>query len=92
MASLLSAKIKFKMTPLFRNCLRPYLTCCFNYSKILSHSKLDSLEAKGNHLADICTRNAALEGTNSQTSVTVQRDISPNDKLENWLEKPNNWL
>ena len=69
-----------------------FLPASLSIIKILGNSKLDSLEAKGNHLADICTMNAALEGTNSQTSVTVQRDISPNDKLENWLEKPNNWL
>ena len=51
--------------------------------KIPRHSKLDSLEAKGNHLADISTRNVALKGTNSsQTSVMVQRDTSPNDNLE----------
>ena len=40
--------------------------------KILGHSKLDFLGAKGNHLADIFAKNAALEGTNnSQTSVMV---------------------
>ena len=69
-----------------------FLLVSLNSIKILGISKLDSLEVKGNDLADICTRNADLEGTNSQTSVTVQRDVSPNDKLENWLEKPNNWL
>ena len=47
-------------------------------NKILRHSKLDSMEAKGNHLADTSARNADLKGTDSsQTSVTVQRDISP---------------
>ena len=51
--------------------------------KISGHSKLDSLEAKGNYLADISARNVALKGTNSsQSSVMVQRDISPNDNLE----------
>ena len=69
-----------------------FLLASLSIIKILGNSKLDSLEVKGNHLADICTRNAALEGINSQTSVTIQRDISPNDQLENWLEKLNNWL
>ena len=56
--------------------------------KIPGHSKLDSLEAKGNHLAAISARNAALKGTNgSQTSVMVQRDISPNDNLEKLARK-----
>lgn len=32
-------------------------------NKIRGHSKLDSLEAKGNHLADISTRNAVKEPT-----------------------------
>ena len=47
--------------------------------KILGHSKLDSLEAKENHFADISVRSAALKGTKSnQISVMIQRDISPN--------------
>lgn len=47
-------------------------------NKFRRHSKLDSLEAKGNHLAGISARNTDLKGTDSsQTSVTVQRDISP---------------
>ena len=51
--------------------------------KILEHSKLDSLEAKENHLADISARISALKGTDSsQSSVMVQRDISPNDNLK----------
>ena len=50
--------------------------------KILRHSKLDSLEAKGSNLADISARNAALKGTNhSQISLMVQRDIFPNDNF-----------
>ena len=49
--------------------------------KIPGHSKLDSWKLY--HLAGISTRNAALKGTKSnQTSVMVQRDIFPNDKLE----------
>lgn len=39
-------------------------------TRILLHSKLDSLQVKGNHLADTSARNAALKGTNiSQTSI-----------------------
>lgn len=50
--------------------------------KIPGHSKLDSLEAKGNPLADISTRDGALKGTSSsQTFVIVQRNISPADNL-----------
>ena len=60
--------------------------------KIPGHSKLDSLEAQENHFADISIRNATLKGTKSnQISVTIQRNISPNDNLGNWLEKPNSW-
>ena len=33
--------------------------------KISGHSKLSSLEPKGNHLADISVRNIVLKGTNS---------------------------
>lgn len=48
--------------------------------KIPGHYKLDFLETKGNHLADTFARNAALNGaSSSQTSVTVQKVISPND-------------
>ena len=51
--------------------------------KILGYSELDPLEVKGNHLADISARNAALNVTNnSQISVMVQRDIFPNYNLE----------
>ena len=52
--------------------------------KIPGHSKLDSMKAKVNHLADISIRNTDLKVTNrSQTSVMVQRNISQNDNLEN---------
>lgn len=55
--------------------------------KIPRHSKFDSLEAKGNHLIGISVRNAVFKETNSgQTSVMVQRDIFPDDNLENGLE------
>ena len=51
--------------------------------KIPRHSKLGSQEAKGNHLAYISAGNTTLKGTkSSQTSVMVQRDISPNNNLE----------
>ena len=51
--------------------------------KSLWHSELDSLETKGNHLADISSRNDGLKGTNnSQTSVMVQRDFFPSNNLE----------
>ena len=51
--------------------------------KILGHVKLDFLENKGNHLADISARNAILKGTNNrQTSAIIHRDISSNDTLE----------
>lgn len=54
-----------------------------NIIKILWHSKLDVLEAKQNHLADISAKNAALKGvSSSQTSVMVQRDVSPVENLE----------
>ena len=59
--------------------------------KIPGHSKLDSLEAKGKHLADTSRKNAAVKGANSsQSSLMVQRDASVNDSCKNWLEKPNN--
>ena len=51
--------------------------------KISGHSKLGSLEVKGNHLTDISVRNIVLKGTNSsQTSVMVQSDIFPNDNFK----------
>lgn len=50
--------------------------------KIPGHSKLDSLEAKENHLAETSTRNTALKGTNSsQAFVMIQSDISQNANL-----------
>lgn len=45
--------------------------------KVPGHSRLNSLGAKVNHLADIATKNTALKETNSQTLVMVQRDIPP---------------
>ena len=49
--------------------------------KVPEHSKLDSLEAKGN-LTDISTKNTALKAINDQISVMVQRDALLNDNLE----------
>lgn len=46
------------------------------------HSRLDSLEAKGNYLADVSIKHAALKGTNNQSSVMVLRDVASNDNLE----------
>lgn len=63
--------------------------------EILQYFKFDSLETKGYQFANISTKNNALKRTNHplhQTSVTVQKDISPNnilEKLANYLK--NNW-
>lgn len=65
--------------------------------KILGDSKLDSLEAKGNHHADVSARNAALKESNSsQTSPMAQRCISTNanknlgTEMSNWPQKRKN--
>lgn len=50
--------------------------------KALVHSTLDSLEAKGNCLAYVSIKDAALKGTNNQSSVMVLRDAASNDNLE----------
>ena len=47
--------------------------------KVPGYPKPDSLEAKGNHIADIYTRNATLKGLKYQTSVTSK---VTNDNLE----------
>ena len=47
---------------------------------ILGHSKLDSLEAKGNDFADISVGNAALKV--AMSILLDPRDISPNGNLE----------
>ena len=39
--------------------------------KVPGHSKLNSLEAKGNNLIDISTKNTVLKGINDQISVLV---------------------
>lgn len=51
--------------------------------KTYRHSKIGSLEARGNDLIDNSTRSAALKETNSsQTFVMVQRDIFSADNLD----------
>ena len=58
-------------------------TALATINKIQGHSKLDSTRTRGNHLANISARNATFKGINSsQTSVMVQRAISPNNNLE----------
>lgn len=52
------------------------------YCMLCPHARLDSPEAKGNHLADVSAKNTALGGTSDQTCVMVQRDVSPNYDLE----------
>ena len=60
--------------------------------KIPGHSKLDPLEAKGNHLADISASNATIKGTNNrQTSVMVKRVISLNDNLGKLAREAQRW-
>ena len=82
MASLLPVEIRLKIAPSVQKLLNA-IPAALAIIEILEHSKLDSLEAKGNHLADIFARNVVFKGTNSsQTSVMVQTDISPNENLE----------
>ena len=70
--SLLPEKIKQKNDPYVQELLNAIIAT-LAITKIPGNSKLDCLEARGNHF---------LKGTNrSQTSVMVKRDISPNDKL-----------
>lgn len=82
--SLLLMKTKFKnclyVQELLNAILLPHALAII---KIPGHAKLDCLEAKRNRLADISAKNGALKGiSNSQTSVMVQRDVSPVDYLE----------
>lgn len=66
------------MATMFRNYWMQYFSAVLAIIKILGHSELEFLETKGNVLADISSRNASFKGTNSsQTSVMVQKDISP---------------
>ena len=50
--------------------------------KILEHAKLDYLEAKGRHLADIFCKKCFKEAYSSQNFFMVQRNIDPNDNLK----------
>lgn len=58
------------------------LPAAFAIIKAPGHSKHDSLEAKGNHLADISTKNATFKGTHNQTSVIIQRNVPSNYNLQ----------
>lgn len=49
---------------------------------IPEHSELDSQKVKGNHLADISAKYAALQRSKSHTSVMVQRNSPPDDNVE----------
>ena len=80
---LTSSRNKIKKWPYVWELLNTILLPAALAINILGHSKLDSLEAKGNYSADISAKNAVLKGINSsQTTVMVQWDISTNDNLE----------
>lgn len=79
-ASFLLVEIKFKIS-LYKELLNAVLlpAALFYHS---GHSKLDHLEARGNHLANISGRNAAFRRTmNCQPSV-ISKGYFPNDNLE----------
>lgn len=72
--------------------------------KVPGYSKPDSLEAKGNHIADISTKNAALKGLKYQTSVTSKvtndnlkklvweaQELAPEKEIQDW-KSSNCWL
>jgi len=49
----------------------------------MGYSKLDTLEDKGNYMADISAKNAALKRTNSsQNTVMVKKKISIDDNFK----------
>ena len=56
--------------------------------KFPGNPKLHSLQAKGNHPADISAK-CYSQGTNNSTSVVIQRGVPLNDNLE--LEMSNRW-
>lgn len=60
--------------------------------KILGHSKPDSLEAKGNYLVDISTKNTSLKEINNNQTLVVQRSVSPNDNLEKLASEVQQWV
>ena len=70
------------MAPMSKSNRYHTLAAALTIIKIPGHSRLDSLEAKGNHLPDISSKITALKGTNGQTSVTVQRHPPQDDNLE----------
>ena len=80
---LTSSRNKLKNGPSVQELLDAILLpAALTIIKIPGHSKLDSLKAEGNHLADTSSGDAILKGTNSSlTSVMVQSGISPNDNL-----------
>ena len=45
--------------------------------KVPGNSKPDSLESKGNHLADISAKNAVLKGTNHQPNLSRSKMMFP---------------
>lgn len=60
--------------------------------KFSSIPKLALWKQRANHLLLIFQRIPALNGTNSsQTSIMLQRDIFPNDILENYCKSQKNW-
>ena len=91
-ASLYLVEIKFKMASLFKNYWMQYFYLLLYPLWSWGISKLDSLEARGNHLDDISARDVSFKETsNSQTSFIVQRDILPKITQKNWLQRPNKW-
>lgn len=56
--------------------------------KFPGNPKLHSLQAKGNHPANISAK-CYSQGTNNSTSVVIQRDVPSNDNLE--LEMSSRW-
>lgn len=88
MACLLPVEIKLKMVLCSGLLGETILPATLAIIKILGHSILDSLEAKGNYFVDISIKNAFLIDTNSsQTSVIVQENVSPNNNLEKQARK-----
>lgn len=88
MACLLPVEIKLKMVLCSGLLGETILPATLAIIKILGHSILDSLEAKGNYFVDISIKNAFLIDTNSsQTSVIVQENVSPNNNLEKLARK-----
>lgn len=80
---LTSSRDKIKNGPDIQELLDAiFLPAALAIIKGLGHSKLDSLEAKGNYLTDISAKTAVLKGFKSQISVMVQRNSPPHDNSE----------